>query len=166
MTVTSKAVDIQAVTSITVNGTAVPVSTGVAAITVSGGSGGTMTVDSSLSSSSTNPVQNKAIYSAVSAKQDPTKLHTIASGGASLDYSNGDYQKITLSSSLAISAVSNITSGQGMILEVDNASGCALTVGGSQILTSSDVGTYVVGFIHDGASVKIFKDAPEIYSLS
>ncbi len=104
--------------------------------------------------------------SAWDSKQDPTKLYTVTSGGATLDYSNGDYQRLVLSSSLAISAVSNITSGQGMLLEVDNASGCALTVGGSQILTSSDVGTYVVGFIHNGAYVKIFKDAPEIFTLS
>lgn len=73
LAVSNKTVNVQAVTGVTVNGSPVPVSNGVAAITVSGGSGGsggTITVDSALSSSSTNPVQNKAVYSALADKQD------------------------------------------------------------------------------------------------
>ena len=38
--------------------------------TVSGGSGGSITVDSTLSPTSTNPVQNKVIYSALQGKQN------------------------------------------------------------------------------------------------
>ena len=48
----------------------------------SAGSGGTMTVDSALNSSSTNPVQNKAIYSALAEKQIGSGTLTISSGGS------------------------------------------------------------------------------------
>ncbi len=52
----------------------------------SGGGGGSVTVDSALDSASTNPVQNKAIYSAVSAKADASSigsgnLNIVTSGG-------------------------------------------------------------------------------------
>lgn len=48
----------------------------------SGGGGGSVTVDSALSSSSTNPVQNKAIYSALQGKLNASSVSSsIVSGG-------------------------------------------------------------------------------------
>lgn len=51
-------------------GTGISISGNTISCTVSGGSGGTVTVDSTLSSTSTNPVQNKVIYSALQGKQN------------------------------------------------------------------------------------------------
>lgn len=45
-----------------------------------GGGGSSITVDSALSSTSTNPVQNKVIYSALGNKQDVAKLSLVGSG--------------------------------------------------------------------------------------
>lgn len=50
-------------------GTGISISGNTISCTVSGG-GGTVTVDSSLSSTSANPVQNKVIYAALAGKQD------------------------------------------------------------------------------------------------
>lgn len=47
-----------------------------------GGGGGSVTVDSSLSGSSTNPVQNKKIKEALDAKQDKVTEVTVATDGA------------------------------------------------------------------------------------
>ena len=44
-----------------------------------GGGGESITVDSSLSSSSKNPVQNKAIYSALQSKANASDIPTVAS---------------------------------------------------------------------------------------
>lgn len=51
-------------------GTGISISGNTISCTVSGGSGGTITVDSTMSSTSTNPVQNKVIYSALQGKQN------------------------------------------------------------------------------------------------
>ena len=51
-------------------GTGISISGNTISCTVSGGSGGTVTVDSTLSPTSTNPVQNKVIYSALQGKQN------------------------------------------------------------------------------------------------
>lgn len=47
-----------------------------------------ITVDSTLSSSSTNPVQNKVIYSAMQGKADTSSLATVATSGSYNDLSN------------------------------------------------------------------------------
>jgi len=52
-------------------------------VTQSGGGGGeTITIDSDLSSTSENPVQNKIITQALSAKSDKYSIHTITTAGA------------------------------------------------------------------------------------
>ena len=51
-------------------GTGISISGNTISCTVSGGSGGNITVDSTMSSTSTNPVQNKVIYSALQGKQN------------------------------------------------------------------------------------------------
>ena len=56
-------------------GTGISINGNTISCTVSGG-GGTVTVDSSLSSTSTNPVQNKVIYTALQGKQDKINYET------------------------------------------------------------------------------------------
>lgn len=56
-------------------GTGISISGNTISCTVSGG-GGTVTVDSALSGTSTNPVQNKVIYTALSGKQDKINYET------------------------------------------------------------------------------------------
>lgn len=51
-------------------GTGISISGNTISCTVSGGSGGSITVDSTMSPTSTNPVQNKVIYSALQGKQN------------------------------------------------------------------------------------------------
>lgn len=51
-------------------GTGISINGNTISCTVSGGSGGSVTVDSTMSSTSTNPVQNKVIYSALQGKQN------------------------------------------------------------------------------------------------
>lgn len=51
-------------------GTGISISGNTISCTVTGGSGGTVTVDSTLSPTSVNPVQNKVIYSALQGKQN------------------------------------------------------------------------------------------------
>lgn len=77
-----------------VNGVA-PDSYGNVAITVSGGSGSgsDITVDSALSSTSTNPVQNKAIYTALNNKLDKTGTALYASRDASGNVITTTYAK-------------------------------------------------------------------------
>lgn len=58
-------------------GTGISISGNTISCTVSGGSGGgTVTVDSALSGTSTNPVQNKVIYTALQNKQDKINYET------------------------------------------------------------------------------------------
>ena len=58
-------------------GTGISISGNTISCTVSGGSGGgSITVDSTMSSTSTNPVQNKVIYPALSGKQDKINYET------------------------------------------------------------------------------------------
>lgn len=57
-------------------GTGISISGNTISCTVSGGSGGSITVDSTISSTSTNPVQNKVIYSALQGKQDKINYET------------------------------------------------------------------------------------------
>ena len=63
-----------------VNGT---YSNGNVSISVSGGSGGSVTVDAELSSTSTNAVQNKAVYAAVDKKLDKTGIAAYATRDSS-----------------------------------------------------------------------------------
>lgn len=65
-----------------VNGTS-PDSNGNVSISVSGGSGGSVTVDAELSSTSTNAVQNKAVYAAVDKKLDKTGIAAYATRDSS-----------------------------------------------------------------------------------
>ena len=51
-------------------GTGISISGNTISCTVSGGSGGSVTVDSTMSPTSTNPVQNKVVYTALAGKQD------------------------------------------------------------------------------------------------
>ena len=57
-------------------GTGISINGNTISCTVSGGSGGSITVDSTISSTSTNPVQNKVIYSALQGKQDKINYET------------------------------------------------------------------------------------------
>lgn len=58
-------------------GTGISISGNTISCTVSGGSGGgSITVDSALSGTSTNPVQNKVIYTAIKNKQDKINYET------------------------------------------------------------------------------------------
>lgn len=57
-------------------GTGISISGNTISCTVSGGSGGSVTVDSTISSTSTNPVQNKVIYAALQNKQDKINYET------------------------------------------------------------------------------------------
>ena len=52
-----------------------------------GGGGGSVTVDSAMSATSTNPVQNKVIYSAMQGKADASSLAAVAT--------SGDYNDLT-----------------------------------------------------------------------
>lgn len=61
----------------TINGESI---VGTGDITISGGGGGSVTVDSALSNSSTNPVQNKVIYSALQDKVTRTDVGQIYAG--------------------------------------------------------------------------------------
>lgn len=56
-------------------GTGISISGNTISCTVSGG-GGSVTVDSAMSSTSTNPVQNKVIYNALQNKQDKISYET------------------------------------------------------------------------------------------
>ena len=56
-------------------GTGISISGNTISCTVSGG-GGTVTIDSALSGTSTNPVQNKVIYTALAGKQDKINYET------------------------------------------------------------------------------------------
>lgn len=94
------------------------------------------------------------------------EIYTIASPGATLDYANGDYQKMTLSANLTITNVSNMSAGQGMLLEVTTAGGATLTINSQEIITSGDTGVFVLGFIHNGTGVKVFKSAAELIGLA
>ena len=57
-------------------GTGISINGNTISCTVSGGGGGTVTVDSALSGTSTNPVQNKVIYTALQNKQDKINYET------------------------------------------------------------------------------------------
>ena len=58
-------------------GTGISISGNTISCSVSGGSGGgSITVDSTMSSTSTNPVQNKVIYTALQNKQDKINYET------------------------------------------------------------------------------------------
>lgn len=54
----------------------------------SGGGGGSVTVDSAMSSTSTNPVQNRVIYTALQDKADSADLAAVATSGSYNDLSN------------------------------------------------------------------------------
>lgn len=54
----------------------------------SGGGGGSVTVDSEMSSTSTNPVQNKVIKGALDAKANSADLATVATSGSYNDLSD------------------------------------------------------------------------------
>lgn len=89
-----------------VNGTS-PDSNGNVSISVSGGSGGSVTVDAELSSTSTNAVQNKAVYAAVDKKLDKTGIAAYATRDSSGNVIINTYAKTTDLSAVATSGSYN-----------------------------------------------------------
>lgn len=71
-----------------------------------GSGGGSVTVDSALSSTSTNPVQNKVINTALNAKANTSSLATVATSGAYADLS-GKPSLATVATSGSYSDLSN-----------------------------------------------------------
>lgn len=89
-----------------VNGTS-PDSNGNVSISVSGGSGGSVTVDAELSSTSTNAVQNKAVYAAMDKKLDKTGIAAYATRDSSGNVIINTYAKTTDLSAVATSGSYN-----------------------------------------------------------
>lgn len=89
-----------------VNGTS-PDSNGNVSISVSGGSGGSVTVDAELSSTSTNAVQNKAVYAAMDKKLDKTGIAAYAKRDSSGNVIINTYAKTTDLSAVATSGSYN-----------------------------------------------------------
>lgn len=84
-------------------GTGISISGNTISCTVSGGSGGSVTVDSTMSSTSTNPVQNKVIYSALQGKQNTLTAGTgISISGNTISCTvSGGGGTVTVDSSLS-----------------------------------------------------------------
>lgn len=96
-----------------------------------GGTGGNITVDSALSSTSTNPVQNKALYAALNNKLDKNGTATYATRDSSGNIISSTYAKKTDLSSY-VKSINNVkpdsagnvnisTSGGGSNITVDTA---------------------------------------------
>lgn len=84
-------------------GTGISISGNTISCTVSGGSGGSITVDSTMSSTSTNPVQNKVIYSALQGKQNTLTAGTgISISGNTISCTvSGGGNSVTVDSALS-----------------------------------------------------------------
>lgn len=83
-------------------GTGISISGNTISCTVSGGSGGNITVDSTMSSTSTNPVQNKVIYSALQGKQNALTAGTgISISGNTISCTVSGGGAVTVDSSLS-----------------------------------------------------------------
>lgn len=84
-------------------GTGISINGNTISCTVSGGSGGTVTVDSTLSSTSANPVQNKVIYSALQGKQNTLTAGTgISISGNTISCTvSGGGSSVTVDSALS-----------------------------------------------------------------
>ena len=84
-------------------GTGISISGNTISCTVSGGSGGSITVDSTISSTSTNPVQNKVIYSALQGKQNTLTAGTgISISGNTISCTvSGGGNSVTVDSALS-----------------------------------------------------------------
>ena len=84
-------------------GTGISISGNTISCTVSGGSGGSITVDSTISSTSTNPVQNKVIYSALQGKQNTLTAGTgISISGNTISCTvSGGGSSVTIDSALS-----------------------------------------------------------------
>lgn len=81
-----------------------------------GGGGGSVTVDSALSTTSTNPVQNKVITSALNNKADSSSLATVATSGSYNDLSN----KPTIDSAPTINS-GNAVASNGVYMALQSA---------------------------------------------
>ena len=84
-------------------GTGISISGNTISCTVSGGSGGgSITVDSTMSSTSTNPVQNKVIYSALQGKQNTLTAGTgISINGNTISCTVSGGSSVTVDSALS-----------------------------------------------------------------
>ena len=84
-------------------GTGISISGNTISCTVSGGSGGNITIDSTMSSTSTNPVQNKVIYSALQGKQNTLTAGTgISINGNTISCTvSGGGSSVTVDSALS-----------------------------------------------------------------
>lgn len=84
-------------------GTGISISGNTISCTVSGGSGGSVTVDSTMSPTSTNPVQNKVIYSALQGKQNTLTAGTgISISGNTISCTvSGGGSSVTVDSALS-----------------------------------------------------------------
>lgn len=83
-------------------GTGISISGNTISCTVTGGSGGTVTVDSSLSSTSTNPVQNKVIYAELAKKQNTLTAGTgISISGNTISCTVSGGSSVTVDSALS-----------------------------------------------------------------
>lgn len=85
-------------------GTGISISGNTISCTVSGGSGGgSITVDSTMSSTSTNPVQNKVVYTALACKQDKLTAGTgISISGNTISCTvSGGGNSVTVDSALS-----------------------------------------------------------------
>lgn len=83
-------------------GTGISISGNTISCTVSGGSGGSVTVDSTMSSTSTNPVQNKVIYSALQGKQNTLTAGTgISINGNTISCTVSGGGTVTIDSALS-----------------------------------------------------------------
>lgn len=113
-------------------GTGIAISGNTISCTVTGGSGGTsVTVDSSLSSTSTNPVQNKVIYAALAGKQNTLTIDASLSSTSANPVQNkavnsalaGKQDKLTAGTGISISGntISCTVSGGGGSVTVDTA---------------------------------------------
>ena len=111
-------------------GTGISINGNTISCTVTGGSGGTVTVDSTLSSTSTNPVQNKVIYAALAGKQNTLTIDASLSSTSANPVQNkavnsalaGKQDKLTAGTGISISGntISCTVSG-GSSVTVDTA---------------------------------------------
>ncbi len=92
-----------------------------------GGTGGNITVDSALSSTSTNPVQNKALYAALNNKLDKNGTATYATRDSSGNIISSTYAKKTDLSSY-VKSINNVKPDSAGNVNISSSSG-----GGSNI---------------------------------
>lgn len=92
-------------------------------------------------------------------------IYSVPSSGGYIifDYTNGDYQRISLNSNLTIASVTNIPVGCGMVLEVTPHSN-AVTLGFDTLVSSGTTDYQLIGFFNISSSVgiRMFKNTARI----